>query len=110
MHIDYCCGTRSLRCQVRDSSDLKVSCALRGIHPDTVCYAVKRFLVKDGRMRASVARQSYRLRLEKGKRRKPVPRTLRGPAARFGLPGDTVSAAFTVSAEGVLLTSAELRA
>ena len=110
MHIDYGFGNHDVRCEVRDAAGLKVSCGLRGVHPDTVSYAVKRFLVKDGRMRASIARQSYRLRLEKGKRRKPVQRTLRGPAARFGLPGDTVIAAFTVSAEGALLTSAELRA
>ena len=110
MYIDYSFGNHDVRCEVRDAAGLTVFCGLKGIHPDTVSYAVKRFLVKDGRMRASIARQSYRLRLEKGKRRKPVRRTVRGSARRFGLPGDTVAASFTVSAEGASLDSAELKA
>ena len=79
-------------------------------HPDTVAYAVKRALVKDPGIRASVARKSYCRRLEKGKRRRPLTCSLSGPAAGFGLPGKEVRAVFTVSAEGVSLLSAELTA
>ena len=110
MHIDYCYGTHRVRCEVKNSPALKVSAPIRGLHPDTVAYAVKRALVKDPVIRASVARKSYGRRLEKGKRRKPLTCTVSGPASGFGLPGKTVRAVFTVSAEGVCLLSAELTA
>ena len=110
MHIEHSYGTHRIRCEVKDSPKLKVSSPFSGLHPDTASYAVKRRLVKDPEVSASIAKQSYRLRLEKGGRRKPKRCTVSGPADAFGLPGKKVRAAFRVTAEGAELERVELTA
>ena len=109
MEINYSYGTHDVNCSVRDAKDIMViNNSFRGLHPGTVAYAVKRFMIKDGRMSSGIARECYALRLRTGKGRKPRRHKLSGPASRFGLPGERVRAEYTVTPEGAVLDRAEL--
>ena len=95
-------GWGAVSCQISPAQDVTVENRLR-FHPetDTVCYAVCRFFTKTPALCRAYARESYRMRLAKGKGRRPQRHRITLPAPLLELPAGWVQVRFQVDPEGV---------
>ena len=80
------------------------------LEPETLAYAVFRFLRHNPGLLRRLAAESFRLRFEKGKRRRPVRRRCRAPAMLLELPGAWATVDFLVGAEELLVSALTLSA
>lgn len=99
----------SIMCQIEAAKDFRfrsgVSCDLL---PESIGYAVCRFLQATPALRHSLVLESYRLRLAKGKERRTHRRSFVAPAALLELPGGWVQVRLTVTPIGVTVTEVRL--
>ena len=101
------CGgsCRELKCCVEYDRRLTVIDRVNsGLLPDTVGYAVCRFLCHNEGLSRALVRQSYDLRFAKGKGARSVRRQWVVPAVLLELPGAWVRFSCIVTAKGVTVT------
>ena len=102
---------RQLICEVWAAKDLKIlgNCP-RDLDPDTIGYAVCRFLTKCDLLCREYVEQSYRLRLARGRKRRPVKSFFTAPARKLELPGCYLQAEVLISPAGVEVCCVEFAA
>lgn len=100
---------RQLTCEVWAARNMIIQPGIPvGMEPDTVGYAVCRFLPKCEILCRDYVEQSYRLRLAKGRKRRPVISWFTVPARMLELPGGVVKATVAIFPEGVEVRSVVL--
>lgn len=102
-------ASHSVTCQIEAAKELRLRtqtpCALL---PESVGYAACRFLRSSSALRHSLAEESYRLRLAKGRARRTLRRSIVAPAALMELPGSWAQVSLTVTPIGVTVTGVRL--
>ena len=99
----------SLSCKISAHKNMEIHCeVLCDLEPDTVYYAISRFFTKDTSVCHSYVKESYQMRLAKGKGRKAKHHRCILPALLAELPGMWVQVYFMVDAEGVIIQRIQL--
>lgn len=102
-------GYGSLSCDVSAAKSLRVlNWTDTPLEPDVAAYAVCRFLRKSRALCGEYVRESYRLRLAKGKARKTKYRSFLAPASLMELPGVWCAVKLYVSSSGVVVEAVGL--
>ncbi|MBO5199201.1 MAG: hypothetical protein J6B85_11910 [Lachnospiraceae bacterium] len=96
-------------CEFSVAHDFTFSSCVRCYYEkDTICYAVRRFFRKSGRIRRDCTYESWQIRLAKGKSRRQHRFSYLIPAILMELPGAWIRLSGTIDARGVTVQRLEI--
>lgn len=111
MKMTYGTGWSAVSCQIAADPNLRVENRLSpSLEPDTIRYAVCRFFVKTQSLCHTYTWESYRLRLARGKARRPRRHSCAVPGPLMELPAGWVQIRFQVDPSGVTIRQITLTA
>lgn len=111
MKMTHGTGWSAVSCQINADPNVRVENRLHtSLEPDTICYAVCRFFARTPALCRTYTWESYRLRLARGKGRRPRRHRCTIPAPLMELPAGWVQVQFQVDPAGVSIRQISLTA
>lgn len=102
-------ATSTITCQIEVDKNCRIHfCTACKLLPESVAYAVCRFIQAAPSLRHGLVQESYHLRLAKGRERCTQHRSFVVPAVLMDLPGGWVQVSVTVSPEGITISKIHL--